>query len=202
MHLLLAMVAGTPPRVISFVHDAGDHHLLPSSSHSSSSSQWEEPALAFVRLVVSQIRLGSAAAAAALQGGSSGSSSCLQQSKAIVLRLRSLLRGDAAAAEEEEAVSGYDDHHSSSTWHAWFMLLECIVAVSDQMSHYVAVIGMLIPVHGVAAAVFRRLRRSIIGTNVCHAQMGSNLSGSEILTRILCKQLDHQVIGTLKHPRV
>ena len=63
-------------------------------THSTFSSQWEEPPLAFIRLVVSKVGLGSAAVTAV---GSSSSSA--QRSKVILKRLRSLLRGDAEITE-------------------------------------------------------------------------------------------------------
>jgi hypothetical protein len=70
---------------------------------------WEEPCLAFLRLVVSTVHLGPAAAAAApatadmaaasvlaAGGGSDDGSGKVLGSKAVLQRLAALLKGDAA----------------------------------------------------------------------------------------------------------
>lgn len=113
--------AGVPPCVLSFVHAPGVPHALPSATHTDVSSLWEEPCLAFVRLVVSTVNLGPAAAAAtqsarlsgpaggSSSGGGGGSSAAAaggsggggrrKGSKVVLRRLTGLLKGDAAAAE-------------------------------------------------------------------------------------------------------
>ena len=99
--------------MLSFVHAPGVPHALPSATHTDEASLWEEPCLAFVRLVVSRVSLGPAAAAvgpaaaaaadaaAAAAGGSSGGggSSVRQRSKDILRRMAGLLKGEAAATE-------------------------------------------------------------------------------------------------------
>ena len=87
----------------------GRPHTLPSATHTDEASLWEEPCLAFVRLVVSRVSLGPAAAAAvtpaaaaaeAAAGGSSGSSGGVRQdSKEVLRRMAGLLKGDPAAVE-------------------------------------------------------------------------------------------------------
>jgi len=93
-------VAGVPPCVLSFVHPPGRPHALPSATHTDIASMWEEPCLAFVRLVVSSVDLGPAAAmtaAVAADGSSDAVSS--RSSKAVLQRLTGLLRGDTAVEE-------------------------------------------------------------------------------------------------------
>jgi hypothetical protein len=85
--------------VLSFVHAPGTPQPLPSCSHSSLASQWEEPPVAFVRLLVGRISLGSAVAAAAAAVRDAGDDSAAAQAKAVLKQLRLLLKGDAAAAE-------------------------------------------------------------------------------------------------------
>jgi hypothetical protein len=94
--------------VLSFVHAPGVPHALPSATHTDVASLWEEPCLAFVRLVVSQVNLGPAAAAtltgrlsgpAGAGSSSSGGGGGRKGSKVVLRRLTGLLKGDAAAAE-------------------------------------------------------------------------------------------------------
>jgi hypothetical protein len=97
--------AGVPPTVLSFVHLPGQPHALPSVTHTDIASLWEEPCLAFVRLVVSRVSLGPAASAAATavgEGGGCSSSSSRDRrkaSKVVLKRLTGLLKGEPAAAE-------------------------------------------------------------------------------------------------------
>lgn len=86
--------------MLSFVHPPGSVAPLPSVSHSSLASQWEEPPVAFVRLLVGRISLGGAVAAAAAAAAQAGDDSAAGQAKAVLKALRALLKGDAAAAAE------------------------------------------------------------------------------------------------------
>jgi hypothetical protein len=102
---------GVPPCVLSFVHPPGRPHVLPSATHTDEASLWEEPCLAFVRLVVSRVSLGPAAAAAAAAavapaaaaaaeaaaGGSSSGGGVRKGSKEVLRRMAGLLKGDPAA---------------------------------------------------------------------------------------------------------
>lgn len=91
---------GVPPCVLSFVHPPGCPHTLPSATHTDIASMWEEPCLAFVRLVVSTVDLGPAAAtAAAMAADGSSDAVSSRSSKAVLQRLTGLLRGDAAVEE-------------------------------------------------------------------------------------------------------
>jgi hypothetical protein len=56
--------------------------------------------VAFVRLLVGRISLGSAVAAAAAAAAEAGDDSAAGQAKAVLRQLRSLLKGDAAATAE------------------------------------------------------------------------------------------------------
>lgn len=99
--------------MLSFVHAPGVPHALPSATHTDEASLWEEPCLAFVRLVVSRVALGpaaaavepaaaaaaDAAAAAAVGSSGGGGSSVRQHSKDILRRMAGLLKGEAAATE-------------------------------------------------------------------------------------------------------
>lgn len=69
---------------------------LPSVTHTTLSSQWEEPALAFVRVVVKSVDLGSAAAAAGTAGGST-----VHHSKLVLRRMKSLLKAGVESGNFE-----------------------------------------------------------------------------------------------------
>lgn len=86
---------------MSFLHPAGMPHPLPCCAHSTLASQWEEPPLVFVRLVVGHISLGTAGAGGAGSRGSSdgGRVTTVSHAKSVLKQLRKLLRGDMAAAE-------------------------------------------------------------------------------------------------------
>jgi hypothetical protein len=88
------------------VHPPGTPQPLPSCSHSSLASQWEEPSIAFVRLLVGRISLGSAVAAAAAAAGEAGDDSAAGQAKAVLKQLRMLLKGDAVATAEVSSWQG------------------------------------------------------------------------------------------------
>jgi hypothetical protein len=108
-------LTGVPPCVLSFVHRPGFPHSLPSATHTDEASLWEEPCLAFVRLVVSTVKLGPAAAAATGgssaaaadegsgggggSGGGRGSAGGRKGSKAVLRRMAGLLQGDPVAKE-------------------------------------------------------------------------------------------------------
>lgn len=105
--------------MLSFVHRPGFPHSLPSATHTDEASLWEEPCLAFVRLVVATVNLGPAAAAigpaaaaaiggggasddGAGAGGGGGSRSGVggrKDSKTVLRRMAGLLHGDAEAKD-------------------------------------------------------------------------------------------------------
>lgn len=87
--------AGLPPRIVSFVHPPGTVRWLPWCAHAPLMSQWEEPPIAFVRIVIARVNMGTAAAvpAHATAGGATA------RSKAVLRRLRAQLRGSAAAVD-------------------------------------------------------------------------------------------------------
>eukprot|EP00879_Flechtneria_rotunda_P021224 GHRR01022357.1.p1 GENE.GHRR01022357.1~~GHRR01022357.1.p1 ORF type:complete len:1088 (+),score=434.44 GHRR01022357.1:237-3500(+) len=106
----VAVDTDTPPLVLSFVHPAGQPHPLPSATHTPVASLWEEPAIAFIRLVVSTVNLGHATAVTAATAGPSGSSGSRAAGRAVLQYVAMLLKADAEVAEDQTPA------HCSAGW--------------------------------------------------------------------------------------